>query len=38
MDQYIDRQKKGGDHFLSLVYVQATIFNLRKKVDKKWMA
>ena len=28
MDQYIDRQKKGGDYFFSLVYVQATIFDL----------
>lgn len=36
MDNYIDRQKKGGNHSLSLAYVRvrATILELRKKVDK----
>ena len=29
MDQCMDMQKKGSDHFLSLVYVRATIFDLR---------
>jgi hypothetical protein len=38
MDSYIDRQKKGGDHSLSLAYVRATILDLRKKVDKQWVA
>jgi hypothetical protein len=35
MDNYIDRQKKGGNHSLSLAYVRvrATILELRKKVD-----
>lgn len=35
MDGYIDRNKKGGDHSLSLAYVRATILDLRKKVDKR---
>ena len=38
MDNYIDRQKKGGDHSLSLAYVRATILDLRKKVDKQWVS
>ena len=38
MDGYIDRNKKGGDHSLSLAYVRATILDLRKKVDKQWVA
>jgi hypothetical protein len=38
MDSYIDRQKKRGDHSLSLAYVSATILDLKKKVDKKWVA
>jgi hypothetical protein len=38
MDNYIDRQKKGGDHSLSLAYVRATILELRKKVDKQWVS
>jgi len=37
MEGYIDRQKKGGDHSLSLAYVRATILDFRKKVDKKWV-
>ena len=37
MEQYIDREKKGGDHSLSLAYVRATILGLRKKVDKQWV-
>ncbi|KAL3807903.1 hypothetical protein ACHAXA_008407 [Cyclostephanos tholiformis] len=37
MDGYIDRNKKGGDHSLSLAYVRATILDLRKKVDKQWV-
>lgn len=37
MDGYIDREKKGGDHSLSLAYVRATILDLRKKVDKQWV-
>jgi hypothetical protein len=37
MDNYIDREKKGGDHSLSLAYVRATILDLRKKVDKQWV-
>jgi len=37
MDSYIDRQKKGGDHSLSLAYVRATILDMRKKVDKQWV-
>jgi hypothetical protein len=37
MDNYIDRQKRGGDHSLSLAYVRATILELRKKVDKQWV-
>jgi hypothetical protein len=37
MEAYIDRQKKGGDHSLSLAYVRATILDFRKKVDKKWV-
>lgn len=38
MDNYIDRQKKGGDHSLSLAYVRATILDLRKRVDRQWVA
>lgn len=38
MDNYIDRQRKGGEHSLSLAYVRATILDLRKKVDKQWVA
>ncbi|KAL3915562.1 MAG: hypothetical protein SGILL_005592, partial [Bacillariaceae sp.] len=38
MENYIDREKKGGDHSLSLAYVRATILDLRKKVDKQWVA
>lgn len=38
MDSYIDREKKGGDHSLSLAYVRATILDLRKKADKQWVA
>lgn len=38
MEQYIDVEKKGGDHSLSLAYVRATILALRKKVDKQWVA
>lgn len=37
MDSYIDREKKGGDHSLSLAYVRATILDLRKKADKQWV-
>ena len=37
MENYIDREKKGGDHSLSLAYVRATILELRKKVDKQWV-
>ena len=37
MENYIDREKKGGDHSLSLAYVRATILDLRKKVDKQWV-
>eukprot|EP00571_Detonula_confervacea_P010466 CAMPEP_0172305044 /NCGR_PEP_ID=MMETSP1058-20130122/6363_1 /TAXON_ID=83371 /ORGANISM="Detonula confervacea, Strain CCMP 353" /LENGTH=1564 /DNA_ID=CAMNT_0013016491 /DNA_START=221 /DNA_END=4915 /DNA_ORIENTATION=+ len=37
MDGYVDRNKKGGDHSLSLAYVRATILDLRKKVDKQWV-
>ena len=37
MDNYIDREKKGGDHSLSLAYVRATILDLRKKADKQWV-
>lgn len=37
MDGYIDRNKKGGDHSLSLAYVRATILDMRKKVDKQWV-
>lgn len=37
MDSYIDREKKGGDHSLSLAYVRATILDLRKRVDKQWV-
>ena len=38
MENYIDREKKGGDHSLSLAYVRATILELRKKVDKQWVS
>lgn len=38
MENYIDREKKGGDHSLSLAYIRATILDLRKKVDKQWVA
>jgi Exocyst complex component Sec3 len=38
MDNYIDREKKGGDHSLSLAYVRATILDLRKKADKQWVS
>ena len=38
MDPYVDREKKGGDHSLSLAYVRATILDLRKKADKQWTA
>jgi hypothetical protein len=38
MDHYIDREKKGGDHSLSLAYVRATILDLRKRADKQWVA
>jgi hypothetical protein len=37
MDNYIDREKKGGDHSLSLAYVRATILDLRKTADKQWV-
>jgi hypothetical protein len=37
MDNYIDREKKGGDHSLSLAYIRATILELRKKADKQWV-
>jgi hypothetical protein len=37
MDNYIDREKKGGDHSLSLAYVRAMILDLRKKADKQWV-
>ena len=37
MDSYIDREKKGGDHSLSLAYVRATILDLRKRADKQWV-
>ncbi|CAB9497367.1 Pfam:Sec3 [Seminavis robusta] len=37
MENYIDREKKGGDHSLSLAYARATILELRKKVDKQWV-
>ena len=37
MDNYIDREKKGGDHSLSLAHVRATILDLRKKADKQWV-
>ena len=37
LESYIDRQKKGGDHSLSLAYVRATILELRKKVDRQWV-
>ena len=37
MDNYIDREKKGGDHSLSLAYVRATILDLRKRADKQWV-
>jgi hypothetical protein len=37
MDNYVDREKKGGDHSLSLAYVRATILDLRKKADKQWV-
>jgi len=37
MENYVDREKKGGDHSLSLAYVRATILELRKKVDKQWV-
>ena len=35
MENDVDREKKGGDHSLSLAYVRATILELRKKVDKQ---
>lgn len=38
MENYIDREKKGGDHSLSLAYVRATILEMRKKVDKQWVS
>jgi Exocyst complex component Sec3 len=38
MDSYVDREKKGGDHSLSLAYVRATILDLRKKADKQWVS
>jgi Exocyst complex component Sec3 len=38
MDNYVDREKKGGDHSLSLAYVRATILDLRKKADKQWVS
>jgi len=37
MGAYIDHEKKGGDHSLSLAYVRATILDLRKKVDRQWV-
>ena len=37
MDSYIDHEKKGGDHSLSLAYVRATILDLRKRADKQWV-
>jgi hypothetical protein len=37
MDNYIDKEKKGGDHSLSLAYVRATILDFRKKADKQWV-
>ena len=36
MENYIDKDKKGGVQSLSLAYTRATIFDLRKKVDKEW--
>lgn len=38
MDNFVDREKKGGDHSLSLAYVRATILDLRKKADKQWVS
>ena len=38
MENDVDREKKGGDHSLSLAYVRATILELRKKVDKEWLS
>jgi len=38
LQSYIDRQKKGGEHSLSLAYVRATILDLRKKVDRQWVS
>ena len=37
MENYIDHEKKGGDHSLSLAYVRATILDLRKRADKQWV-
>ncbi|KAL7566922.1 hypothetical protein ACA910_008645 [Epithemia clementina (nom. ined.)] len=37
MESYIDHEKKGGDHSLSLAYVRATILDLRKRADKQWV-
>jgi hypothetical protein len=37
MDNYIDREKKGGDHSLSMAYVRATILDLRKKANMQWV-
>jgi len=36
MEGYYDKQKKGGDHSLSLAYIRSTILDLRKQVDKQW--
>jgi hypothetical protein len=33
MGNYIDRQKKSGNHSISLAYVRAANLELRKKVD-----
>ena len=38
MEGYFDKQKKGGDHSLSLAYIRSTILDLRKQVDKQWGA
>jgi len=38
MERFIDKEKKGGIQSLSMAYVRATLFDLRKKVDKVWLS
>lgn len=38
MENYLDRQKKGGDHALSLAYARATIMDFKRGVETQWVS